>query len=544
MTTAAIHTNTTAGKTPTVSPFVPASPDDLDKQHELGQFLTPYPVAEFMASLFEIPRSEVDLLDAGAGAGALSAALIGRLCHGSRKPKRISITVYEIDTAQIEPLRARLDDCRRECEHAGISFSATVLNEDFIAAAVPMVRRDLFATESPRFNAAFINPPYRKIRSDSSTRLLLRSAGIEASNLYAGFVALITRLLDKGGELVAITPRSFCNGPYFKPFREDFLETMSLRRLHVFESRSAAFRGGAVLQENIIFHAVKGAPKPEQIIISSSSGASGSPTAEREVEYREVVPPDDAERFIHLIEGGTQGSARAVMGRLSASLPKLGLSVSTGRVVDFRAREFLRQQPERDTAPLIYPCHFKGGFVHWPMEKARKPNAIVSNEQTRELLVPAGVYVLVKRFTAKEERKRIVACIYEPGPIHAPFVGFENHLNYFHANGHGLPMPLAKGLASFLNSTVVDVYFRQFNGHTQVNATDLRSLKSKCSKSGRFPSRGRRFQTSSFRYVRAFGCSRAQNRIVFSGSGRRALRPLLVRRNNRRNLGVDSSVWI
>ena len=476
MTIAAIHPNVIAGETPTLSPFAPASLSDLDKQHELGQFLTPNPVAEFMASLFEIYRSEVHLLDAGAGAGALSAALVGRLCHQPRKPKRISITAYEIDAAQIKPLRARLDGCRRECERVGILFSATVLNEDFITAAVPMVRGDLFTSESPRFNTAIINPPYRKISSDSSTRLLLRSAGIEASNLYAGFVALITRLLDKGGELVAITPRSFCNGPYFKPFREDFLEAMSLRRLHVFESRSAAFSGDAVLQENIIFHAVKGASKPEQVIISSSSGASGSPVAEREVEYREVVSPDDAEQFIHLVEGDTQDSARAVMGRLSASLPKLGLFVSTGRVVDFRAKEFLRQQPERDTAPLIYPCHFNGGFVLWPKEKARKPNAIVSNEQTRELLVPAGVYVLVKRFTAKEERKRIVACIYDSHQIHAPLVGFENHLNYFHANGHGLPMSLAKGLAAFLNSTVVDVYFRQFNGHTQVNATDLRSL--------------------------------------------------------------------
>jgi len=76
------------------------------------------------------------------------------------------------------------------------------LNEDFIAAAVPMMRGDLFTSASPRFDIAIINPSYRKIRSDSFTRLLLRSAGIEASNLYAGFVAFITRLLDTGGELV------------------------------------------------------------------------------------------------------------------------------------------------------------------------------------------------------------------------------------------------------------------------------------------------------------------------------------------------------
>lgn len=489
VTAAAVHPNVIAGEAPTLSPFAPASADALDKQRELGQFLTPNPIAEFMASLFEIHRNEAHLLDAGAGAGALSAALVWRLCRNSQKPKRISITAYEIDAAQIEPLRARLDGCRRECERVGISFSATVLNEDFIAAAVPMVRGDLFTSESPRFNAAIINPPYRKIRSDSSTRLLLRSAGIEAGNLYAGFVALITRLLDNGGELVAITPRSFCNGPYFKPFREDFLKAMSLRRLHVFESRSAAFSGDAVLQENIIFHAVKGAPKPRQVIISSSSGEHGGAVTERAVDFHEVVSPADAERFIHLPTGDQHEQARRAMQQLSTSLPELGLSVSTGRVVDFRVKEFLREQPGRNTAPLIYPCHFNGGLVHWPKEKTRKPNAIVSNEQTRELLVPAGIYVLVKRFTAKEERRRVVACIYDSHQIEAPLVGFENHLNYFHIEGHGMTMALAKGLAAFLNSTVVDVYFRQFNGHTQVNATDLRSLnypaKAKLENAGR-----------------------------------------------------------
>src|ERR1017187_3109823 len=235
-----------------------------DRRHELGQFLTPHPVADFMASLFEARWQELDLLDAGAGDGALSAALVRRLCASRHKPKRISVTACELDEALIESLHATLHGCQQECERAGVRFSTTVLNEDFIAVAVPMVRGDLFVSHQPRFTAAIVNPPYRKIRSDSSTRLLLRSAGIETGNLYAGFVALITKLLAERGELVAITPRSFCNGPYFKPFRTDFLETMSLRRLHVFESRSAAFNRDDVLQENIIVHAVKDAAKPER----------------------------------------------------------------------------------------------------------------------------------------------------------------------------------------------------------------------------------------------------------------------------------------
>ena len=415
-------------------------------------------------------------MDAGAGKGALAAALIGRLVASRDKPRSISVTACELDETLIESLHATLHDCQRECERSGIEFSATVLNEDFIALAATTLRGDLFASGQPRFNAAIVNPPYRKIHSDSSTRRLLRSVGIETSNLYTGFVALITKLLAEDGELVAITPRSFCNGPYFKPFRMSFLQTMSLRRLHVFKSRSATFSRDDVLQENIIIRAVKSAAKPEHVIISSSSGESGGSIIERAVAYREVVSTDDSEQFIHLAEDEAQDSSRAIMSGFSTSLSDLGLSVSTGRVVDFRAKQFLCQQPEIHAAPLIYPCHFNGGFVHWPNGKARKPNAIVRNEQTRGLLVPAAVYVLVKRFTAKEERKRIVACIYDPNRVRSRWVGFENHLNYFHVNGGGLTMILAKGLAAFLNSTVVDIYFRGFNGHTQVNATDLRNL--------------------------------------------------------------------
>ena len=447
-----------------------------DRQLELGQFFTPDFVADFLAGLFVSRWQHWNVLDAGAGQGALSAALVRQLCNLETKPQSISITVCEIDTCLIETLRQTLTDCEQECERVGIRFSATIHNVDFVEFATPLVRSDLFASHRTEFNAAIVNPPYRKIKSDSTTRLLLRSAGIETGNLYTGFISLITKLLVDQGELVAITPRSFCNGPYFKPFRTDFLEAMSLRRLHLFESRSAAFRSDEVLQENLVFQAVKSLVKSKHVAISSSSGFSGGVVSERVVSYQDVVAPADAEKFIHLTEDETQVGARALMSGLESSLAELGLTVSTGRVVDFRAKDFLRPQPGIDTVPLIYPCHFNGGFVHWPKEPSRKPNAIVSNEQTRELLLPGGIYVLVKRFTSKEERRRVVACICDCTRLEASLVGFENHLNYFHVDGRGLTMTLAKGLAAFLNSSVVDIYFRQFNGHTQVNATDLRSL--------------------------------------------------------------------
>ena len=61
--------------------------------------------------------------------------------------------------------------------------------------------------------------------------------------------------------------------------------------------------------------------------------------------------------------------------------------------------------------------------------------------------------------------------------LHASEFTFENHLNYFHERGEPLDKLTALGLCAYLNSTFLDTYFRQFSGHTQVNATDLRNLR-------------------------------------------------------------------
>ena len=85
--------------------------------------------------------------------------------------------------------------------------------------------------------------------------------------------------------------------------------------------------------------------------------------------------------------------------------------------------------------------------------------------------------MLVKRFSSKEERRRVVAYHLTPEMLGSELIGFENHWNIFHIGKAGLDATLASGLATFLNSTVLDDWFRVFSGHTQVNATDLRTLR-------------------------------------------------------------------
>jgi len=443
----------------------------------IGQFLTPAPIARFMASLFERNVGVARILDPGAGTGSLFAALTEQLISTRDRPESIEIVAYETDRNVAPHLETTIELCRQRCAETGVAFQGTVRYEDFISAAVAQLDDNLFGLTQESFTHVILNPPYKKINGQTQTRRILNSAGIETSNLYAAFVWLAACLTRPGGEIVAVTPRSFCNGPYFRRFRKALLGLVDLRHIHVFKSRKEAFADDSVLQENVIFHGIRNEHRKGTVKISVSRGRDFSDMQVREVLFQDVVVPDDSDAFIYLMEGDEGREVMECMSRFTATLAELGLEVSTGRVVDFRAREFLRKHPEPGTVPLIYPCHFEDGFVHWPLKAAKKPNAIVSSHETEGLLVPAGYYVLTKRFTAKEERRRIVGVIYDPTRIDAALVGFENHLNYFHARGRALPLDLARGLVAFLNSSLFDQYFRLFSGHTQVNATDLRKMR-------------------------------------------------------------------
>jgi adenine-specific DNA-methyltransferase len=273
---------------------------------------------------------------------------------------------------------------------------------------------------------------------------------------------------------VAITPRSFANGPYFGAFRRFFLHHMALDQIHVFESRSVVFADSDVLQENIVFSATKSGDR-EQVNLSVSRGHADEASS-RTVTYADIVKPGDPSQFIHIPAGEADAGTAGMFAAMPGGLAELGIQVSTGRVVDFRAREYLLGEPAAGAVPLVYPGNLRDGRVRWPLP-IRKPQALVTCPDTQKLLLPNERYVVVKRFSAKEERRRVVAVVYDPDDVNADAVGFENHLNVFHCRGRGLQAPIATGLCLWLNSTAVDQFFRIFSGHTQVNATDLRSMR-------------------------------------------------------------------
>ena len=445
---------------------------DPNKKSQFGQFFTPAPIARFMAGMF-VPSEYGNccLLDAGAGIGSLSAAFLERWACGGLQFQRVELDAFEIDRSLHPYLIQTLEKYR---ELSG--FTPRIRSDDFIHAASDWIAGDLFAEPLPKYTHAILNPPYKKIRSDSAHRAALRRAGIETVNLYSAFVALSLSLLAQHGQLVAIIPRSFCNGPYYRPFREFVLNRAAIKRMHLFESRSKAFKDDDVLQENIIIQLERGTQQGT-ILISTSTDDSFDDLTFHEHPFDRIVFPDDPDRFIH-VPTSSKLNALESCPLIRYTLNDLNVSVSTGPVVDFRVKEHLCDMPEADTVPLLYPGHFNCFGINWPKQDTKKPNAIRRNSETEKWLYPNGHYCLVRRFSSKEEKRRVVANVVDPTEFaDAMVLGFENHLNVFHENKHGLPQALAYGIAAFLNSTLLDEYFRTFNGHTQVNATDLKRLK-------------------------------------------------------------------
>jgi len=372
---------------------------------------------------------------------------------------------YEID----DKLRNHLFHAL-EVYQGKLNLEISVLSGDFIEEAVTLILK-----REKRFTHAILNPPYKKINSKSRHRDLLRQVGIETVNLYSAFVALAIELMQPGGNIVAIIPRSFCNGPYYRPFREIILSKTAIKHMHLFGARDRAFKEDGVLQENIIIVLERGALQGN-VKVSTSTDDKFTDTEINIHPFDRIVLSDDPNHFFH-VPTSSERNQLEFSPLIRASLIDIGLEVSTGPVVDFRLKSHLRQMPEHDTVPLLYPTHFSGQSIDWPKQGTKKPNALFRNAETEKWLYPTGNYVVVRRFSSKEEKRRIVASVVYPDAFNSPMLGFENHLNVFHYRKQGISQDLARGLSVFLNSTAVDEHFRRFSGHTQVNATDLRLLK-------------------------------------------------------------------
>ena len=161
-----------------------------------------------------------------------------------------------------------------------------------------------------------------------------------------------------------------------------------------------------------------------------------------------------------------------ILNKWKNTLPSIGLKMKTGLTVDFRNKEALRDEAEEQAVPLFYSQHIQNGKVVFPVGKEHE---YLVTEQ-RGLLQPNKNYLFVKRFTAKEERRRLQCGVYlaKKYPEYSK-ISTQNKINFIDGI-RDLSECVVYGLYVLFNSTLYDCYYRILNGSTQVNSTEVNSM--------------------------------------------------------------------
>lgn len=463
-----------------------ASPEHKKR---LGQYMTSATVARFMASLWEMPALTVlRILDPGAGAGVLSCALCERLATSPTKPAVLELVAYETDGDLADCLTRSLEYLKHWLHGRNIALKYSVRSDDFIlahAAALDDTPK-LFAVtaEASSYDFVIANPPYFKLPKSDPRACAAEAVVYGQPNIYALFMAVAAKLLRPDGQLVFITPRSYTAGPYFRRFRERFFADMRPEAIHLFDSRREAFSQDEVLQENIVLLARRAdgwssGLDGKTVRISSSAGASDlARPVQREAPLREVLDMASRDKVLRIPTTTAADDTARIVRSWRGNLHAYGLQISTGPVVAFRAVELIRctNDVSKGHAPLLWMQNVHPMQVSWPVVSRGKEQYIATATAATPLLLADRNYVLLRRFSAKEQNRRLTAAPLLAGTLGSSFIGLENHLNYIHRPGGDLTIEETYGLAVLLNSALLDDYFRTFNGNTQVSATELRAL--------------------------------------------------------------------
>lgn len=441
------------------------------ERKKYGQFFTSMETARFMAGLYNISENmgKVRVLDAGAGSGILACAFVERL-ESLEFVKDVELTCYENDSNVLPLLQSNLAFCK---EHSSKNITINILTDNYILSQYLDFNYMIGGNLNPiKYDFVIGNPPYMKIPKDAPEATAMPTICYGAPNMYFIFASMGLFNLKEEGEMVYIILRPWTSGAYFKRFREYFLTEGKIEHIHLFVSRNKVFDKEDVLQETIIVKVKKTYVIPKEVTITSSkSNYDFGNLTSLTVPYSLVV--SGADYYVYLVTDKKEVEVLERLHRFDKTLPDIGLKMKTGLTVDFRNRDILRDEEEEGAIPLFYSQHIKQGKVQFPIQKEHE---YVITDQ-RGLTQDNKNYLFVKRFTAKEEARRLQCGMYlaKDFPQYRK-ISTQNKINFIDGILTEMSECLVYGLYVLFNSTLYDEYYRILNGSTQVNSTEINAM--------------------------------------------------------------------
>lgn len=439
------------------------------ERKELGQYFTDDVTAEYMASMInDTDASSIRILDAGAGAGILTIAAALRYLEIGKK--YVHAVLYELDSEVIPLLKNNMMNLSQAFLAEGSKFTYEIENNDFILSRPDKLNL--------KYHLSIINPPYFKYSSKESKYANITADLFKGNpNIYASFMAVAAASLEFNGQMIAIVPRSFKNGLYFKGFRHFINANLSLDKIHIFNTRNSVFRSSSVLQEIIICCYTKCSQSDYIKIYTSQDSNDLRDRNCNEYPATLIIDRSNDQQIIRIPENRADAEILGIVEAWPSSLNEMGYFISTGPVVEHRTRDYITTSNDTSNSVPLLRMHNVHDFkVLWSGHHRKDGRFKLSGSYEKHVILNR-TYLLLKRFSSKEEKSRLKAAIYDPNEVNSKFIAIENHLNYIGAKDSSNELTELYGLAILFNSTFMDRYFRCISGSTQVNVTEIRLIK-------------------------------------------------------------------
>lgn len=233
-----------------------------------GQFATPPALARQIAAEASrrLGRGPIAFLEPAVGTGAFYAAILDQL-----GPEQINRAVgFEIDPTHVNHAISLWND-----------HGLTIYDADFTAAQPP-------ASEHSRFDLIISNPPYvRHHHLSRETKARLRDAsqaagGVRLSGLaglYCHFMLLSHAWMRPSALGLWLVPSEFLDVNYGEQLKQYLLDSVSLQRIHRYDSEDVQFADALVSSAVVIL--ANRAPSERDQIEMSLGGPLESPRETR-----------------------------------------------------------------------------------------------------------------------------------------------------------------------------------------------------------------------------------------------------------------------
>ena len=127
----------------------------VNHKEEFGQYFTPYPIANFMSSLFPVTNKKIKLLDPGAGIGTLSCSFMERMLKEKWDTPELHVSAYDIDKDVYSILNKNIASSSAAFKKADYE----IFSEDFLAKTSFEYSRKVNET----YTHVIMNPPHEVV---------------------------------------------------------------------------------------------------------------------------------------------------------------------------------------------------------------------------------------------------------------------------------------------------------------------------------------------------------------------------------------------